>query len=70
MSTEKRLAQIARSLSAIERGKWSELSLERCADLVSWMARFRKVPQSVTNDLSDRIARIFESGEYCPEYLK
>lgn len=61
---QKKIKRIERSLDRIERGSWSEFSIEDCADYIGWLAKFNKVPESVWSPLCDRIIQIFEDQGY------
>lgn len=41
-----RLNRVKRALLAHCEGGYAELSIDACCDYISWLARFRKLPQS------------------------
>lgn len=59
---EKRLDRISRSLFAIENGGYSEFTLHECADYISWIAKYRKVPESIWHPICDKIIYLLKNG--------
>lgn len=59
---DKKINRIRRSLDAIECGRYSELTYGYCCDYIAWLAKFKKVPESVWSPLCDQAVRIADSG--------
>jgi len=57
--------KVQRSLDNIERGKWSELSIQQCVDKIDWIARWKKVPEDVWAPLCDQATRILDAETAC-----
>jgi len=57
--------KVQRSLDNIERGKWSELSIQQCVDKIDWLARWKKVPEDVWVPLCDQATRILDAETAC-----
>lgn len=54
----KRLPRIQRSLNALEEGRHSEFDIHACCDYIAWLAKWKKVPESVWNPMCEQATRI------------
>lgn len=59
---ENKLARIEKSLTAIERCRWSEFSVSYCIDYIVWCKKWKKISEAKFAELADRIIAIQESG--------
>ena len=57
----KKVQRIKRSLDAIEVGRYSELDIHQCCDCISWLAKFKKVPEETWRPLCEQATQILEN---------
>ena len=57
----KKVQRIKRSLDAIEGGRYSELDIHQCCDYISWLAKFKKVPEETWRPLCEQATQILEN---------
>ncbi len=57
----KKVQRIKRSLDAIELGRYSELDIHQCCDYISWLAKFKKVPEETWHPLCEQATQILEN---------
>lgn len=56
----KKVQRVKQSLDAIEAGRYSELDIHRCCDYISWLAKFKKVPEETWRPLCEQATQILE----------
>lgn len=54
-------SEINRSLTAIENGKYSQHSLDWCADRVDWCWKWKKITRSQMEELADRVSSCYDA---------
>lgn len=54
-------SEIDKSLTAHERGKYAQHSLDWCADRVDWCWKWRKITREQMEELADRVCRCYDA---------
>lgn len=62
MSVEKRIVQIMDCLDRIEMGKYSTLSLPKCADYLSWIYKYHPEKREEVEPLVVKATDLFDHG--------
>lgn len=58
---QNKIDRIERAIERMESGRRSfDYDAGQCADYISWVAKFNKVPRNVWEPLRDRLTRLFE----------
>ena len=58
-----KVKRVQLALDRLERGAWSEFTIDQCCDYIGWLTRFKKVPEEVWGPMCEQATRILEGGE-------
>lgn len=57
-----KVKRVQRALDRLELGQYAEFTISQCCDYIAWLARFKKVPESVWGPMCEQATRILEEG--------